>query len=262
MIDAESALPMPGELSRPAAEEELELVAPILGVTTEATPTEITPAPNEELGEGLRERASIRLLKASVITYEMMPLDDVARYGLLAASQQYSHNPALGAAVLGVSTLATEASAVLAASRWIAEDRIGSKLNVVRERIDSFKETLNRLVPKIRPGRIIPNIPKDPEEPGEKLSATTQAAVALNLGSVVLLEAMQRRDPSRTFEQNRHDGLRTAAWVSGYMSVEGALLSTGYNNLTNPTYVGPAVLGIAALHYGVHKLRQRTRRGE
>ena len=258
MSNQESALPMPegipGQVGgEPIAEAVLDerLQFPL---QEEVQVTE--PA------EGLRERTATKILKASVITYEMLPVDDVARYSLLAASQGYTHNPVVGAATLGLSTLVTEGSAVLASSRWIAEDRIGAKLNVVREKIDGFKDRLNQLVPKLKLGRIVPNIPKDPEEPGEKLSATTQAAVALNLGSVVLLEAMQRRDPSRTFEQNRRDGLRTAAWVSSYMAAEGALLSTGYNNLTNPEYVGPALLCLAGLHYGVHKLRQRTQKGE
>ncbi|HEU4914894.1 MAG TPA: hypothetical protein VFT16_05875 [Candidatus Saccharimonadales bacterium] len=208
-----------------------------------------------------REALGMKVLKAGVIINEMLPTDDVMRYGLLVASQEYAHNPAVGAAVLGLATLATEGSAVLAASKWIADDRIRPILNTVCEKIDNFKETLNRLVPPLRIGRLVPNLPKDPEE-GKKLPITIQAAVALNLGTVVMLEAMQRRDPSRTAEQNRSYGLRTTAMVSGYMAVEGALLSAGYENLASPTHLALAALGVAGLHYGAHKLRQKAQKGE
>jgi hypothetical protein len=208
-----------------------------------------------------KESIALKALKGVAIINEMLPTDDAMRYSLLIASQVATHNPLVGAAVLGASTLAVEGSAVLASYKWVAEDRIKPVIDKVRDKIDGFKEALNRLVPRIRPGRAVPNIPEDPEV-GSKLPVTIQAAIALNLGSVVLLEAQQRRDPTRTAEQARKDGLRSAVLVSGYMAVEGALLSTGFNNLTNPLYVSLAAVGIAGLHYGVHRIRQRNNRGE
>jgi hypothetical protein len=219
-----------------------------------AVSTESALAETPQEGESMMMKA----LKAGVIVNEILPTDDVVRYGLVVAAQGYSHNPAVGAAILGLATFATEGSAVLASAKWIAEDRIRPVIDTAREKIDSFKETLDRLLPRVRPGRFVPNIPKDPEV-GGTLPITVQAAVALNLGNVILLEAKQRRDPTRTTEQNRRQGLQGAALVAGYLAVEGALISTGFGHVTNPVYLTSAALGIAGLQYGVHKLQKKIK---
>jgi hypothetical protein len=164
----------------------------------------------------------------------------------------------VSAAVLGGATLVTEAAAVMASARWIAEDRIAPVIETARIKIDTFKDKLNQLLPRIRPGRFIPNISESTSE-GRSLPIAAQAAIVLNLGSVVLLEAKQRANPGRTIEQNYKDGMASAALVSGYMAIEGALIGTGMNQLHNPAYLTAAAVGIAGLQYGVHKLRQKTR---
>lgn len=222
-------------------------------------PEQIEITGEEATGSPLSKLRNVA--KASIIGFEMSPLDDAVRYSLFAGAVGFEQNPALGAAVLGLSTLATESSAVLASSKWIAEDRLGAVLNSCRVKVDTFKHKLNDLVPKLRPGRFVPNIPKEPEE-GQKLPLTLRAAVALNLGSVVTLETMQRFDPSRTSEQNRKDGLRTAAMISGYMAAEGGLLTTGLEHITDPAYLTAAGAAIAGLHYAAHKIRQRGKRDE
>lgn len=257
MVVGEGALPLsyignPSEVSSDCTIQGVEVFQAV-----PEQPADSQPLPVSQPSESL----VMKTIKAGVIVSEILPIDDAIRYGLTFASQTQVQNPAVGAAVLGVSTLLVESSAVLASSKWIAEDRIRPVIDKTREKIDSFKEMLNKLIPRVKIGRLVPNIPKDPET-SDSLPVTAQAAIALNLGTVVLLEAMQRRNTNRTAEQNRAHGLRAAALVSGYMAVEGALLTTGFNNITDPKYVLPAAVGLAGLHYGVHKLRQLKKRGQ
>ena len=200
------------------------------------------------------------VLKTSVIAYEMLPIDDVLRYGMTIGAVAHTQSPLVGAAVLGGATLITEVSAVLASAKWIAEDRIGGVLDKAHHKIDAFKHKLNTLMPRVRPGRFMSNIPETTDE-DVYLPKTAQAVVALNLGSVLLMEAKQRAKPGRTAEQNRRDGLISAGLVSAYMASEGALLGTGAEHITNPAYLTAAAVCLAGLEYGVHKLRKTMKKG-
>lgn len=223
--------------------------------TADPEPSEVQPIASGKI----RESLGMKALKASVIAYEMLPIDDTVRYGLTLGAQTYTHSPLVSAAILGGTTFVTETAAMLASAKWIAEDKIGTVLDTTCQKIDGFKDKLNHLLPRVRPGRFVPNISANLDE-GREIPVVAQAAIALNLGSVVLNEAKQRANPGRTETQIRADGLKSAGLISAYMAAEGALIGTGFDQLHNPLYLTAAAVSIGGLQYGVHKLRQMTKR--
>ncbi|HZM64389.1 MAG TPA: hypothetical protein VFB59_04620 [Candidatus Saccharimonadales bacterium] len=207
-----------------------------------------------------RGRAVLNALKIGVVAYEAMPgLDDATRYGLLVGSQLAGVNPIVAAAVVGLSTFAVEGAAVLASAKWIAEDRIGLALEAARAKIDTFKEKLNTSWPRLRLGKYVPNVPQEQKMQGESLSLPIKAGIVLYAGSVALLAAMQRRDPSRTAEQNRKDGLTSAATLAGTLALEGAAIGFGLANFMNPVVLAAAGASVLGIRYGARKLRQKAK---
>lgn len=187
-------------------------------------------------------------LKAAAIAVEFLPTNEAIRYGALAMTQTYSHNPVLGAAVLGGSTFLVEGAGALAAADWVAKDR-------VKDAIDKLDEKLadRKYLSKLSPKRLLP---KEQTE----IAPITEAGIAMTLGTVALLEVKQRLDPERTASQNRRHGLLTAGWMGGVFAAEGALIAEGVEgiNNSNSTTIGLACLGLAAVVETRRRIKKRA----
>lgn len=216
------------------------------------------------------KQAANAIGKAALVAFELLPLtNETTRYGALAYAETQTQNPLVGAVVLGATTFAVEASGAIAAAHWTTEGVLARRMDIAREKVDSFKERLKErpLMGKIRLHRIIPSIPRPNPETSE-MSGLTEFGLALTLGSVVVNEVKQQKNPARPLEQTRRDGFLTASWLAGYCAVEGALISEGLGNIADPRIVGPAAVAVVGMNYGVKKidhLRQRLfkgRRGE
>lgn len=191
----------------------------------------------------------VTALKLAAITAEILPItNEGSRFGAFAYAQTITHNPVVGAAVLGTSTLLVEGAGVLAASDWIAKDRIKDAIDRVDEKLDGTKFSF--LSPKHY-------IPEDVH-----ISPIAEAGLAMTAGSIVTLEAKQREDPSRTAEQNRRRGMFIASSMAGVFAVEGALLAEGVDHYTSPTSVGAALLGVAGLVAFTKWAKKRMTRSE
>jgi hypothetical protein len=192
------------------------------------------------LGQGMTA------LKAAAVTIELLPVtNEGLRYAAFMYSQTYSHNPILGAAVLGGSTALIEGAGALAAANWVAKDRIKNVIDGVDNNLANTKLAF------LSPKRHIPE--------QLHISPLAEAGVAMTLGSVALLEAKQRENPERTAAQNRRRGLGTAAWLGGVFAIEGGLLSEGIESYHNPTTVGLVLLGLAGMMAVGRWIKKRVR---
>lgn len=191
--------------------------------------------------------SGITALKAAAVTMELLPVtNEGARYSAFVYAQTFSHNPALGAAVLGGSTLLVEGAGVLGSASWIAQDRI----QALTDKID--RKFANTKLAALSPKQHIPD--------NLHISSVAEAGIAMTFGSVALLEAKQRENPQRTSEQNVRRGLMTASWMAGVFAVEGALLAEGVDDYSNPTVVGPALLGLAGVMGAIGWAKRRMRK--
>jgi hypothetical protein len=80
-----------------------------------------------------------------------------------------------------------------------------------------------------------------------RVSPVVEAGMALSLGTVAVLEAKHREDPTRTAQWHRRHGMLVASSMAGVFAVEGALLAEGVENYTSPSSVGAALLSIAGI---------------
>lgn len=160
-------------------------------------------------------------LQSAVVTAELLPItNEGSRYGALAATELMTRNPAVGAAVLGGSTLLVEGAGALAASDLITT------------------ETSNRLFEWVnrKLGKAIPT--------NAKMSKPVEAAVTLYAGVPSAMLLKQRENPERTSEEARRDGLIKTAWVAGVCAVEGAAISEGLGNYTDPKKLAAALVAV------------------
>jgi MYXO-CTERM domain-containing protein len=173
-------------------------------------------------------------LKAAVIMTELLPVtNEGARYGAFAYGLTVTQNPLIGAAVLGGTTLLIEGGSALAASKWVADDKIKDVIDRTDNRLANTRFAF------LSPKRYIPE--------NLRVSPAVEAGLGMTLGTLAVLEAKQREDPSRTTTQNLRRGLFTAGWLSAVFAAEGAMLAEGIDNPTNPSSVGIALLGLAGL---------------
>ena len=224
----------PTEVTNVTIESQTEVQPPVL--SAEAEPGRLRTIWN----------AGSSALKAAAVAIEVLPTNEAICYGSFAYAQTMTNSPVVGAVVMGGTTFLVEAAGALGAADWVAKERIGDVLEKIDSRLTGTK--LGFLSPK----RYIP----------EKVSPPVEAGLALALGTVAVLEAKQREDPDRTAEQNRRHGIFTAAWLAGYCAVEGALLTKGIHAITDPRIIGPVIAGLAAMHYGVNKLKKLAARNK
>lgn len=229
-----------------AAEEAFPGLIPPTGVTgSELTPMEQSlNISSEAVTDASETRRRFVGAKAMATMIEILPVtNEGLRYGALAAMQGFSHSPVLGAAVLGATTFAVEAGGAVAASEWIADGTV----NRIIDRVDT--KVRDTKLAFLSPKRVLPE--------GMRVTPLAEAGVALTLGTVAVLEAKQREDPSRSLEQNRRHALFTAGWMSGLFAAEGALLSEGVENYHNPVAIGGALLGFAGVNALASWLKKR-----
>lgn len=179
-----------------------------------------------------------RALQGSIIALELLPTNEMIRYGALAYALANTDGGALvGAAVLGGTTLAVEGTAALATADLMTTD--------VSERTI---QKVNKVVDKVFPR-------------GVKMNALAEVGVAMVGGSAVVLAEKQREDPSRTKKQNRKHGAFTAAWMAGYFSLEGAFIgaNTESGNILSAKSIGALALALG-ISWGGAKIALRRNR--
>jgi len=166
-----------------------------------------------------------RVLQSAVVGAEVLPTNEAARYGPLLAMQAMTHSPELGAAWLGGSTLLIEGAGALAASELITSEA-GSKA------VTWLNDKLKKVMPK-----------------KAHISPSMEAGLALTLGTPVTMWAKQLEQPTRSIEDARRQGVRTAAWLSGVCAVEGAMISEGWGGVAKGdfTELGVGLFAVGAI---------------
>jgi hypothetical protein len=189
------------------------------------------PPPPEQLHEQPIERAPGRLsraaraardaVKGAFVAAEILPVtNEGLRYGALAATEVATRDPLMGAAVLGGSTLLIEGAGAIAASDLITRPTANKMLSWVNDKIEKIVSA------------------------DTKMSKPMEAAVALYAGAPSLMILQQRQEPERTREEALKQGLIATAWVSGVCAVEGAAISEGLGNYTDPKKLAAAVAAV------------------
>jgi hypothetical protein len=186
--------------------------------------------------------AGVNAAKTAMLAIELSPANEVMRFGALGLAAVATKDPAVGALVLGGSTAIVEGGGVFAASKWVAEDRVKTVLDNIHAKLGD-KPILKYLSPR----RYLSD--------GKEVSFLAEATIGMHLGSVAVMEAKQREDPTRTEADARRRGLITTAWLSGIFAVEGALIAKGIEEYDNPRtwMVGAALAGLWGGQAGIRR---------
>lgn len=194
--------------------------------------------PNDQFYENKLKKSlqvAKHALQTSIVVLEVTPANEIMRYGILAMALSQTQDPLVGAAVLGGSTLVIEGSASLATADLLTTE-------TSKHGIDWVNQKIEKIIPK--------NV---------KMSSVAEAGIAMYGGSVIVLAEKQRENPTRTKHQNRKHGIFTASWLSGVLSVEGALIAKGIDNYTEPKVLGAAILGLAGIGAGFSWARKQLK---
>lgn len=160
-------------------------------------------------------------VKGAVVAAEILPItNEGMRYGALAATEVATNNPLVGAAVLGGSTLLIEGAGAIATSDLITRPTANRLLAWVNEKIEKIVS------------------------PDKKMSKPLEAAVALYAGTPSMMILQQRQEPERTRKEALRQGLVATAWVAGVCAVEGAAISEGVGNYTDPKKLAAALAAV------------------
>lgn len=182
--------------------------------------------------ERLRTSAK-RTVQLGIVAAEVNLTNEAIRLGIFGAGEALTHNPLVGAATLGLSTLAIESGAAVATASLF--DTEGAKKTVTK--INQKLRSVNRLTKRAG---------IDVEA---NLSPFTKATCIFLGGSVVGMALQQREDPTRTQEQNRNYGLKTSVYLAGACAVMGALgpeaVDTAISNPDTTKYVAATAVGVA-----------------
>jgi hypothetical protein len=168
-------------------------------------------------------QAAILSGQLAVVAAEVTPLNEAARVSVYGVAEVMSSgSPLVGAAALGLSTLAVEGVGGLAAAGLL--DTSASKKII---------ETVNAKGKKI-------GIPMD-----KQLSSPAKIFWTFMGGTPVGMMLEQREDVTRTKEQNRRYSMVTSAWQAGVMAVIGAggaeVINASLENPVKAALVGGAV---------------------
>lgn len=201
----------------------------------EVLPLELSyaePSRFTRIVEGIKSTTSSikRAGEIAIIGAEVLPVNEVMRYGAAGAAQAATGNSLFAAAVFGVSTLVIEGLAAEATAD-LMDTNHGKRVF----------EWLNDKTNKVVKGR--------------KMSMPVEVGVAYFGGSAVVMAAKQIEDPTRTKEQTRRHGRLTAAWMSGVLAVQWGLTANGIDNPT-PVNIAAASAVTAGAYAGI-KLAQR-----
>jgi hypothetical protein len=233
----------PQEYILPEGQATLALLGSEVQLQEQAPPIEVA---SDQAWLKRAMQAGKSALKTAIITAELLPVTNEGfRYGAFAYAQTVTNNPAVGAAVLGGSTLLVEGASALASADWVSKDKVKEVLHKVDNRLKNTKFR------SLSPHRYIPESPH--------VSPFLEAGVGLTLGTVAVLELKQRENPERTAAQNVKRGMFTAGWLSAVFASEGALMSNGIENYHNPAAIGGALLGIAGVSAFVGWAKKRMR---
>jgi hypothetical protein len=149
-----------------------------------------------------------RKAEQAVVAAELIPLtNEGSRYGAFTAAEvAYPHNPLIGAAVLGGTTLLVEGAGALAAADILTDATDHKLLN-----------WLNRKTTNATTGRL----------ESEATMSSAKAITAYHLGTPAMLTLEQALEPDRTSTEVRRKGLLTASLLAGAFALEGAMISEG-----------------------------------
>lgn len=195
------------------------------------------------------QKYGLHAIRAAIIASEITPVNEMVRYGALAATLAETRNPVVAAAVLGGTTMMVEGAAAIASAEYIAKNKVTEVVKTVADKLPD-KPWLRRFL-----------TPKNKEEFEQaRPSHLAEAGLALNLGVVAAMEARQRVERNREVGEVRTHGLKVAAFLSGALAVEGAAIAEGIENAGSPWVwgTGLGLLGAAAIKSGYRKLRNRN----
>lgn len=171
---------------------------------------------------------------AAVIMAEVTPTNEAMRLMAFGAGEAATHSPVVGALTLGLSTLAIEGSAALAAARGLDSE--------TARRATTF---INKKLEKIGVNR------------DEKISGYTKATAAFVGGSVVAMTVENLDNPDSTVEEKRRYGLLTSAWLAGVCAVAGAGGSEAVKYITENPEPSIAAAGSAVAVAAGRKLHKK-----
>jgi hypothetical protein len=140
-----------------------------------------------------------RSAQLSVVAAELSPANEAIRLGAFTAGEVYAHSPLMGAATLGLSTLAIEGVAALSTASLLTTQ--------TNERINDFLRT---------------RLEKRGYNPTQNMSAVTKGTATFLGGSVVGMSLDKFDKPNMTTAEVRKSGLIKSAWLAGALAVVGA----------------------------------------
>ncbi len=180
-----------------------------------------------------------RSLEAAVVTYDVLPLNELTRYAIFFAARSATNGNALASgAAFGLASFATEAAAAVATSNLLDSD--GGKALIQRITRKSVKKV-------------------DGVEYRD-LSVPTKVATAMLGGVAPLLAWQTHRNPERTLVQNRRTGLKVAGIMGAYFAVEGVVTSEIIETQGIFKAAGVIAVGLTVANIGVNKLSARQER--
>lgn len=178
----------------------------------------------------------------AIVAAELSPFtNEGSRFAAFAAATVYwPHNPLIGAAVLGGSTLLVEGAGALAATSVLTDDTDHRMI-----------KWLNKKIANTTTGRHIP----------AGTESAAKAALTYHAGTPTLLTLEQAMHPEKPRAEVLRRGLFTASWLAGVYAVEGALISEGIDRVDGvPQQIASGVLttaALAAVPYLYNRVRSR-----
>lgn len=175
------------------------------------------------------DRRLQNLRDAAIIFCEVTPINELGRFGALAAAIALSKsNPEVSAAAMGGATALFEVPAAYAAANAL---QAGRKLKASIDRVSSFTDSVKERL----------GIAAD-----RTTSIPTKIGLAYLGGSAVSEMVKYREDTTRTTEQNRAYGLRVASALICVSTVQGYVIAAGIEHPEPKTLAG-AALGVGSI---------------
>jgi uncharacterized membrane protein len=180
-------------------------------------------SPKHAAEVSLLDNNAAKILATGVIAAEVSPLNEIARYSVLAGVLTATGDSLWAASAYGSSTLALEGMAVLAAAPVLSNSRYANMADKVSQKIKNWGVSEATLS-----------------------NTAVRAGVAMVGGSVITMGMDKIAQPEVTENQLRAKGLKVAAGLGLICTAEGYLISEGITHPA-PETIGAAALAIGAL---------------
>lgn len=186
-------------------------------------------SPNHKVESSILDSSAGRVLAGGVLTAEISPLNEIARYavlgGVLAAS---SGDSALAAVAYGGSTLLLEGAAALIAAPVLTNTRFAPIAERINERISKWGVTEATLS-----------------------NGAVKSGVAIIGGSAISMGLEKISQPDIEKDKLRNRGLKISAGLGLLCTAEGFLIAEGISH-PSPETIGAATIAVGAL-FGLGK---------